>query len=42
MIETDDPERDTWHRRPSMTKEEKLEGIRRMRAELRGENKGRQ
>jgi hypothetical protein len=34
----DDHERDPWHRRPSMTKEEKLEQIRRMKAALQGES----
>ena len=32
--ETDERERDSWHRRQPMTKQEKLEEIRRMKAEL--------
>jgi hypothetical protein len=34
--ETDERERDSWHRRQPMTKQEKLEEIRRMRTELPG------
>jgi hypothetical protein len=33
---TDDQERDTWARRPSMTKQDKLEQIRSMKAALQG------
>jgi hypothetical protein len=33
---TDDHERDTWTRRPGMTKQDKLEQIRSMRAALQG------
>ena len=37
MTQTDELERDTWTQRRPMTKEDKLENIRRMRAELHGE-----
>jgi hypothetical protein len=39
MTQTDERERDTWTRRPPMTKQEKLELIRQMRTELHGEPK---
>ena len=37
MTETDERERDAWTPRRPLTKEEKLERIREMKAELRGE-----
>jgi hypothetical protein len=37
MTQTDERERDAWTRHQPMTKQEKLETIRRIRAELRGE-----
>ena len=36
MTQTDERERDTWSRRPPMTKHEKLEEIRRLRETLQG------
>jgi hypothetical protein len=37
VTDLDERERDTWTRRAPMSKEEKLEQIRKIRAELRGE-----
>jgi hypothetical protein len=39
VTHTDERERDTWTRRSPMTKQEKLEQIRQMRAELQTETK---
>jgi hypothetical protein len=37
VTQADERERDDWHRRAPMTKREKLDEIRRMRAKLQGE-----